>query len=58
LTDPELRAEKRGLALARAQEFSWRKCAEETLKVLEQVARRRPRRISSDRLVPVSAVGR
>lgn len=58
LTDPELRAEKRALALARAQEFSWRKCAEETLKVLEQVSRRRPRRISSDRLVPVRTLGR
>ncbi|HEU4648228.1 MAG TPA: glycosyltransferase family 1 protein [Gemmatimonadales bacterium] len=58
LTDPALRAEKRALALARARHFSWRKCAEETLAVLEQVARRRPRRISSDRLVAAGALGR
>jgi glycosyltransferase involved in cell wall biosynthesis len=41
--DPVLRREKRALALERSRLFSWRKCAEATLAVLERVgAERRP----------------
>ena len=39
LTDPALQADKRAKALERAKNFSWRKCAEETLTVLEQIGR-------------------
>ncbi len=39
LTDQALRDEKKARCLERAKNFSWRKCAEETLKILEDVGR-------------------
>jgi len=38
LTDTELRKRLRSAGLGRATDFSWRRCAEETLRVLEQAA--------------------
>jgi glycosyltransferase involved in cell wall biosynthesis len=38
LTDTTLRRELREAGLRRASEFSWRRCAQETLRVLEQAA--------------------
>ena len=38
LADTRLRSELRQAGLARASEFSWRRCAEETVRVLEQAA--------------------
>jgi glycosyltransferase involved in cell wall biosynthesis len=38
LTDTELRQELRDAGLERASVFSWRRCAQETLRVLEQAA--------------------
>jgi glycosyltransferase involved in cell wall biosynthesis len=38
LTDAELRKELREAGLRRASEFSWQRCAQETLRVLEQAA--------------------
>jgi len=39
-TDPHLREEKRRLSLDRAKEFTWKRCAEETLDVFNLVAKR------------------
>ncbi len=47
-TDPELRASLRARGLARSSAFSWRRCARETLAVIETLA---PRRYSGGRSV-------
>jgi len=40
LADPNLRADLRSRGLERAKQFSWEKCAEETLRVLEGMKRK------------------
>lgn len=40
--DPALRADLRARGLARAQHYSWDRCASQTMRVLESVARRQP----------------
>jgi len=46
LTDESLRTRLRECGLARAQEFSWNRCAQESLAAMRQVLERRPERPS------------